>query len=110
MNSSLIQPMLAHGEAAILPALLLIVVLYPISIWILVRSLKGGRSRLMVVCATVIALCSGLASAAVLKDFEWPPDQGFYFALLFWAFPLFCGIAALARMKRPNKNEQHTSS
>ena len=96
--------MLALGESAILPALLLVLVLYPVTIWTLAASLKGVRSAFVASCGAVIAAAGALGCAAVLKDFEWPPDQGLCISFAFWAFPLFAGIVALIiRIKRPKQ-------
>ena len=96
--------MLGHGESAILPALLLVLVLYPLSVWTLVASLRGARGKFLAACGAVIAATGALGCVAVLKDFEWPPDQGLCISFVFWAFPLFAGIVALIiRIRRPKQ-------
>jgi hypothetical protein len=98
--------MLADAENAILPGLLLIVVLYPVSIWTLIRGARRRLNALTISCAAVIAVVGGAGLVAVMKDFEWPPDQGLVISVLFWAFPLFAGIVALSRVKhgQPKKD------
>ncbi len=92
--------MLAHGESVILPALLLVLVLYPMSIWIVTASLKGVRSTFVSVCGVIIAAVGAVGCVGVLKDFEWPPDEGLCISFFFWALPFLCGVVALMRMKR----------
>ena len=91
--------MLADAENVILPALLLILVLYPLSIWILIRSVMGKLNSLTISCAAVIATVGAIGLVAVLKDFEWPPDQGLIISVLFWAIPFVSGVIALTRVK-----------
>lgn len=97
--------MLAHGEGVILPATLLALVLYPMSIWTVTASLKGLRSAFVLLCGSTITVVGVIGCAAVLKDFEWPPDQGLYISFFFWAIPLLCGIAALIKIKRPKREK-----
>src|SRR5262249_6438335 len=86
-----IQPMLALGETTIFPGLLLLLVLYPMSIWTLVVSWRGQSGRVAQLFAITVIIFGALALAGVLKDFEWPLDESFAFTILFWAFPVACG-------------------
>jgi hypothetical protein len=61
------MPLLAHGESAILPGLLLLLVLYPASICTLAASLKGVRSTIVTSSGAIIAAVGALGCVAVLK-------------------------------------------
>ena len=92
--------MLADGEILILPALLLILGLYPVSIWTLVRSLQGARGALLAWSGAIITTIAGVGLVTVLKNLEWPPGKIVCISILFWSFPLFSGVVTLLRMKR----------
>lgn len=92
--------MLADAETVILPALLVILFLYPVSIWTLIRTLKARPNVLTIWCAALIATSGVVGVVAVLKDFEWPPDQGLVISVLFWMFPLLCGLVGLVRARK----------
>ena len=97
--------MLADAERRILPALLLVLILYTVSLWTLVRSVRARPGALTLSCAAIITTIGGAGVVAVLKDFEWPPDQSLLISLLFWSFPLFAGIIALTR-KRGGRSKE----
>ncbi len=75
--------MFALGETAILPGLLLILVLFPVTIWTLVSSIKGKRNVFMAVCAMTSAVLGGwgLATGSLSLLNEWPPEQDLLFGL-----------------------------
>ena len=98
------QVMLAHAENAVLPALLLLVVLflvlYPVSIWLLLSSRNGRHRRLTISCATVIAIVGGAGALGTMRSFQWPPEWGDIIGFLLWLFPVLCGLVAVVRAMR----------
>ena len=103
--------MLADGESAILPGLLLFLGLYSATIWMLLSYWNGNRSRVLISCAAIVAVSGGLASLAILKDFfvdgfQWPPDSGYVSSLLFFGTPFLSGVAVLVRAKRSQNTNQ----
>lgn len=97
------QIMLATGESAVLPALLFLVllflVLYPVSIWVLLNIRNGKRSGLITACAIVIATVGGVGALLTLKGSQWPPEWGDIVGFLLWLFPPFCGLLVIARVR-----------
>lgn len=92
--------MLAHAETAILPALLLLLILYPASIWILFRGVARKHNAFTIWCALFITIGGAAGAIAVMTDFEWPPDKALLVSLGFWLFPLSSGLLALLMVKR----------
>ncbi len=97
------QVLLAHGESVILPALLLIVAVCAISFWVLVATLLEKRGFMITVPAALVALLGATGVLMALASFEWPPDGSTLITLLFWAFPLLCGIVGLRRTWRDRR-------
>ena len=97
---------LADAERIILPALLLFIALFSISICILVWSLNGNRSRSLIVIACLTAAVGAVGVILVLKDCAWPPESGEVVSLLFWAFPLFSGIVVFLRGRHAKELEK----
>ncbi|MGA2751796.1 MAG: hypothetical protein ABSG59_23770 [Verrucomicrobiota bacterium] len=100
--------MLALGETAILPGLLLIVVLFPATIWTLTSSLKGKRNVFMRTCAVIAIAFGGWGMAAGLKSIvkEWPPEDDLLFGLAFCAFFLLAGLASLLKMRNTKRTDE----
>jgi hypothetical protein len=78
--------MFADAENAILPALLLILVLYSATAWVIVRSFAGKPSVSNIVLASLVTIGSGLGLFAVLAQSSWPPDQDEVYLLHFGSF------------------------
>ena len=95
--------MLAHGESQILPALVLLLglfgILYPASIWILLKALRGQRGQSLTIfgVAVVIVSVAGVISTVCHK----PPFESADLAgAFFWIVPLACALAALLLTRR----------
>ena len=95
--------MLADAENLILPALLVIFVLYPASFWILVRSFGAKNNFLTKCCAVVILLISGTGLALLAMDFVLEPQWNVLSGVLFWGIPFFAATVTLIRLKRLGK-------
>ena len=95
--------MLAFGQSAILPGLLLIAVVFPATLWTVISSIKRKRNALMVVCAIIATVFGGWTMAAslifIVQD-EWPPDQNILYGLCWSAFFLFAGLISIIKMRR----------
>jgi len=100
--------MFALGETAILPGLVLIVVLFPATIWTLTASVKGKRNAVMAICALIATLFGGWGTASGLKSLvvEWPPEGDLIFGLIFCAFFFFAGVFSLVKMWKAKRRDQ----
>ena len=95
--------MLAHGESQILPAVVLLLglfgVLYPASIWIFLKALRGNRSQSLTIFAVAIVIVSAVGVISTVN--HKPPFEAADLAgVLFWIVPLACALAALLRARR----------
>ena len=96
----ILKTMFAHAEGFILPAILLLLVLYSASTLVLARSLMGKTDRFTVLCALTIIVVSGVSLVSVVVELEWPPEQAGLFTVLFWALPLLAGVVSLTKVRR----------
>ncbi len=94
--------MLAHGEHVILLVLGLLLIVYPVALWVLLNSGAAKPNRSIISCAVAIIVVCGLGALATLKDFTWPSDWNGYVGFLIWVLPLACGIIAIIRTRRTN--------
>lgn len=103
--------MLALGETLILPGLLVIMLLFPATIWTLTCSIKGKRNVFMAVCAVTATVFGGWGTASGLKSIveEWPPEGDLLFGLLFCAFFFMAGIVSLIKMRRSKRTAEASS-
>lgn len=108
------SPILALGETAILPALLMFLLLLPATILTLVNSVSGKRSVFMVICAVTAAIfgiwgvVGGLKLIAIdwhIPD-DWPPSGDFIFSFLLCAFFLVAGLVALVKMWKTKRTDE----
>jgi hypothetical protein len=98
--------MLALGETAILPGLLIVLVLFPATVLTFVASLLGKRNIAMVACsvASTIFGAWGIVDGlnTVMQDWKvpdsWPPSGNFVLSFLFCAFLLLAGGVSLFKM------------
>ena len=95
--------MRAHGESQVLPALVvllaLFLVLYPASIWILLKSFCGKRSQSLTMFAVAIVIASGIG---VIGTINHKPlfESGDLVGVLLWMVPLACALTALLRARK----------
>ena len=100
--------MFALGETKVLPGLLLILVLFPATLWTLGASFKGKRNYFMTVCAMMSAVFGGWGLAAGLLSLvkEGPPEQDLLFGLFFCGFFFAAGIFSLMKMWRGRQKQE----
>jgi len=103
MNTT-VPIMIAHGERAILPVLLLMValliVIYPGALWVVANSKDRSHRRVVIFCAGLIVLGCGSMAIMVLKEFGWPPELGDWVGFSIWAIPAACGLVAITKATR----------
>jgi hypothetical protein len=109
-------PMLAHGEAHLLPIILGSLIFFPLAIalaiWSLVAGLNRDRNAFTISCAVLITVAAAMGLAGILKDFVrdiltgaagWSDAPVISFLFLGCLF--FSGAFALTRMRRGSKPE-----
>jgi hypothetical protein len=97
--------MFAHGEnliGQILLGLLCYAALVTLSIWTFLKSPRMELRRRVVSCGILVAIIGGVGACLMLRGI--PQDRGLDFdaviGILFWAFPVVCGVVALVRAQR----------
>jgi hypothetical protein len=102
--------MLALGESVLLPALLMLYVLYPASIWTLAQSLKGKYNALMIFFAILSILIGGIGSIQLLADTRWyfqlEGIEHLLVGVLPSAFLVFAGVVSLLKMRRSRQADK----
>ena len=102
------MPMFAHGENLIGQILLLLlcyVAFITLSIWTFLNSPRPELRRSVVRCAVLVSIVGGVGTCFMLKEIvlDFPNqelDLDDVVGILFWAFPIVCGVGALVRAQR----------
>jgi hypothetical protein len=100
----IVHPILAHGETAILPGLILIALVISVSAWTVFISFRWPMGRLLMACAVGLTLVGATALVILLIGASWPLESAEIFSLLFWSIPVICGIASLVKGTRIRKS------
>jgi hypothetical protein len=103
-----ISPILALGETGIWPWLLIVLFLFPATIWTVISSIKGKRNGLMIGIAIIAAGFGGYGAVALAFSLrhEWPPEVDFLYALAWWLFFLATGSVSLIKMLRSKRRDE----
>lgn len=94
--------MLALGETAILPGLIVVLALASVAIWVVSSGFRGRSGPVVVGVSFTLALVGVVGIVACARDIvrAWPPDRASWYAVIFWALPLAVGVVSLITARR----------
>ncbi len=97
--------MLALGETAILPGLLLIVFLASATFWVLDDTLRKKRSLVTMPLSIALVVVASIEAVGIIKDWvrDWPAAResalgDWLFNFVFCVVPLLAGLFALVKL------------
>jgi hypothetical protein len=91
---------LALGQTIILPAFIMMAVIFAGAVWALVNSFRGTRILSTLIISLLLTCLGGIAvvfvAIGLVKD--WPPDGDAISTLVFWSISFVVGVVCLLKL------------